>query len=260
MTDPHQPPESAHKIAETLMDAASHGENLMREIDFLSTPVAGQPSKTEVLRSMLDLKAAGQFGNVEILDGDGHPITNDRNAMNIRKIVRKDGGAEQTLYEFGVGAEGRSLYNQDQRNVLLNDQAEPMHQGDTRKIVDTFQKTVDALIQSGHRLDGEGAFRGVINNIDRAYFDEKKYDCADQAVAVLNALKKAQLEGHWDFHLVGDPPHYMVETVSHNPNDPIIRLDPWRGRDAVVIKARGSGSPDTRLNQWIDDQGVLHWS
>jgi hypothetical protein len=260
MKDPKPPTEAAQKIAEKLMTAASHGENLMREIDFLSTPVPGQPSKIDVLKGMVDLKTMGKFGGVEILDGQGKPITNERGAFNVQKIVRKDGATEQTLYESGVGSEGRALYNQDQHNVLLEDKVEAAHKGDANKIVQTFQKAVDEMVKSGHRVDGEGALMGLVNNVDRAYFDDKKYDCADQAVQVLKALKQLNLNGHWDFHLVGDPPHYTVETVSHNPNDPIIHLDPWRGRNAIEIKPPGKGISDKRLNQWLDDQGHLHWS
>jgi hypothetical protein len=260
MTDPKQPTEAAHKIAEKLMQAASQGENLMQEIDFLSVTQPGQPSKIDVLRGMVDLKTMGQFGGVEILDAQGKAVTNDREAFNIRKIVRKNGDQEETLYQWGVEPELRALFNRDQHNILLDDKVEGEHKEDTQKIVRGFQEAVDDMVKTGHRVDGTGAVMGVVNNIDRAYLDDKKYDCADQAIAVLNALKKLHLDGHWDFHLVGDPPHYTVETVPHNPNDPIIHLDPWRGRNAIEIKPPGKGVSDKRLNQWLDDQGHLHWS
>ena len=257
--------QAAVEIAEKLLQAASQGKNLMKELDYLSSPHAGMPTQTEVLRQMIDSKNDHrndqQFGNIELLDASGTPVTNRKMSFNIRQIVKtSENGQSSTLYESSFADDARQVYNADKNNILLESKTEAPHAADISKIVADFQKSVDEMIASGHRMSGQGAVMGVINNIARVDFGGKEYDCVDQSIDVLNSLKKLKLNGQWDFHMVGDPPHYTVEVVPHNANDPIIRMDPWRGRDHYQIKQPGEATEDQRLNPWPDDQSKIHWS
>jgi hypothetical protein len=247
-------PIKANEIADELMTAASHGENLMREIDYMSGH-SGR-LKQDVIGKMIGMQ--DQFPNVKLVDYQGHTVTSARLGQNVARIVRTDGGKEQTLYD--ASSDAANLMTADHNNLLINDKTSGQHPADVTAFVSEFQKTIDQLVASGRRLDGEGVIRGIVNDAERAYIDGRMYDCADQSVAVLGNLSKLNTSGNWDLHLIGAPPHYKIELVPHSKDDPLIKLDPWRGKSAVELVPAGTYEPDQRINQWLDNDGRLRWN
>jgi len=236
------------------MTAASRGENLMREIDYMSGH-SGR-LKQDVLGKMVGMQ--DQFPNVKLVDVQGNTVTSARLAQNVQRIVRTNGGKEETVYDGSPDA--ANLMNADRTNIMISDKTSGHHPEDVRAFVSEFEKTIDQLVASNRRLEGGGTVLGILNDAKRAYIDDKMYDCADQSIAVLGNLSKLNTSGNWDLHMVGAPPHYKIELVPHSKDDPLIKMDPWRGKDAVEIVPAGTYETDTRLNRWLDNDGRARWN
>jgi hypothetical protein len=249
-----KPDPKTNEIADELMTAASRGENLMREVDYMS----GHSSrlKQDVLGKMVGMQ--DKFPNVKLVDYEGHTITKAGPGTNVARIVRMSGGKEETVYDGSSDA--ADLMNADRTNIIISDKTTGQHPQDVNAFVEEFKKTIDQLVASGRRLDGEGIFKGIINDAERAYIDNRMYDCADQSVAVLGNLSKLNTSGNWDLHLIGAPPHYKIELVPHSKDDPLIKLDPWRGKSAIDVVPAGKYEPDTRINRWLDSDGRPRWN
>ncbi len=109
----------------------------------------------------------------------------------------------------------------------------PNFESDVRLIVATFDATVAKMIASGKRLPGSGTITGVLNNAKRHYLSEGMYDCADQAIEVLNEVRKTGVWTRWELNLIGSPPHYKAQAVPFNSAAPLITMDPWVNRYEV---------------------------
>lgn len=246
-------------LAEDLMSAAHKGENLMRAVDYMSSH--DPKLKQDVIAKMIDLQNAGKFPDVHLVDFNGNPVTNDRLGVTVGKILQTaPDGHQIVLYDGSAEGEARTLMNASNENPLVRDRTTGAHPEDTAAILASFKQSIADMEKRGKRLPGGGTLRGIVNDALRAYKDPNMFDCADQSTDVLNDLAKLKLKGNWDFHLVGDPPHYTVEVVPHSKDDPLIRLDPWRGEDDVEVVPPGTFTRDTRLNRWVDDQGRARWT
>jgi hypothetical protein len=106
--------------------------------------------------------------------------------------------------------------------------------GDVSKIIEEYRDAVQKMTNDGKRLPGGGPLHGIFNNAYREYFDMSMYDCADQALFTAERLKRLNLTDSWEFNMVGAPPHYTLEAVPQNKNDPLIKMDPWKN-DVVVL-------------------------
>jgi hypothetical protein len=247
----------ASEIAEELLSAASHGENLMREVDFMSGHNARL--KQDVFKEMVGKQ--GEFPNVRLIDGNGRTVTPGQQGWAIAKIVQvSSDGKEHTLYDASGDEDAARLMNADSRDVIASDQTSGKHPQDVDAFVKEFKKTIDQLVASGKRVEGEGLISGIINDMKRAYVNGGVYDCADQGIALLSNFSNLSTSGNWDLHLVGAPPHYTVEVVPHSKDDPLIKLDPWRGEHAVDIVPAGTFKPDKRINKWLDGDGRWRWN
>ena len=106
----------------------------------------------------------------------------------------------------------------------------PSVDGDVKLIVATFDATVARMIASGKSLPGSGTITGVLNNAKRQYLSEGMFDCADQAIQVLNEIRRTGLWTRWELNLIGSPPHYKAQAVPFNSAAPLITMDPWVNR------------------------------
>jgi len=247
----------ATEIAEELLTAASHGENLMREVDHMSGHDAGL--KQDVFKQMVEKQ--GEFPNIKLVDSSGHLVKKGQGGFAVAKIVQiSPEGKELTLYDGSGEDDAARLMNADSRNIITNDQLSGSHPQDVDAFLGEFKKTIDQLVASGKRLEGEGVMMGVINDMKRSYVDSRVDDCVDQSITLLGNVSKLNTAGQWDFHLVGAPPHYTVELVPHSKDDPLIKLDPWRGEHAIQLAPAGTYEPDKRINKWIDREGRWRWN
>ncbi len=254
MTEKNTPRETA----ERLIAAGTGGENLMREVESIIGDPQQFGSRQKVFQEMLNLANTGQAPGLELVDSNGQPVTNERAVHTVDRIVRTGpDGRKETIYDGGGDTDARALMVRDNADILKGKVDDRTHPDDVKKIVDTFQKAVDDMVKNGQRLEGGGALMGILNNATRAYFNDNLKDCADQAVYVLNQLKQLNIGDRWDLHMVGDPPHYTLEAVPRSPNDPVISMDPWRGRNSYEVK--GGAKPDERLNRWMDGDWNLRW-
>jgi hypothetical protein len=255
MAESDQP--KATEIAEGLLNAASHGENLMRSVDYMSGHDARL--KQDVFQQMVEKQ--GQFPNIRLLDNSGHVVKQGQRGIQVARIVQvSQDGQEHTLYDASGEEDAARLMNADSRNLVASDITSGSHPQDVDTFVKEFKKTIDQLNASGKRVEGDGVIMGIINDMKRFYFNDGTYDCADQAIAVLSNLSKLKTSGQWDFHLVGAPPHYTVEVVPHSKDDPIIALDPWKGHDHIQYLPTATNRPDDRINKWLDSEGRYRWS
>ena len=116
---------------------------------------------------------------------------------------------------------------------------------DTRRIQDAFNRVVNEMNASGQRLPTSGFFGGMINNNfsvaegwepvwkSYKYFTGKTTLVCDEQWGImqeeLNKLKPT-LDDGWSFNSVDEFGHRRGEAIPSNPNDSIMRLDPWRNR------------------------------
>lgn len=248
------------ETAETLLNAASNGEVLMREVESIRNSATAQGGINAVFKEMINLSNSGAAANLELVDAEGNPVTSDRQVHRLNRIIRtKPDGTKETLYDSDGDPDARVLMANDKTDVVQGAVDDSAHPEDVTKIVATFQKAVDDMVKNGQRLDGEGVIMGILNNAGRAYFNDDLKDCADQAVYVLNQLNKLNLGDRWDLNMVGAPPHYTLQAVPRSANDPIISMDPWRGRSSFAVNSGQGKQADQRLNRWMDDQWNLRW-
>ena len=95
-----------------------------------------------------------------------------------------------------------------------------------RKITDTY---VVGAVARGERSALFGFRSGRINS---SYNNLAGYNvCTQQATALLTILgasvEKGEFDDNWKFRLISSYTHTWVEGRSDNPNDPILKVDPW---------------------------------
>lgn len=140
---------------------------------------------------------------------------------------------------------------------------------DVAKMFDSYQKSVQTMVEKGERESGSGSINAMWNNAQAKFgSSSEKLQCYEQAERVLQGLGNAKLEGKWDMHLIGElnavgavamavggesPGHYKVEMVPHDPKDPVVVIDPWK--NTFDIKDPKTFKPSGATFYWTDGQG-----
>jgi RHS repeat-associated protein len=119
-------------------------------------------------------------------------------------------------------------------NPISNTDPLGLSPADVQKITDTINKTVQDLVDAGHRRPGSGFWNGWKNNVNRSWNEINEryhvYDCFDQVWYLNQRLDelKGTLDDRWTFDRVDGIGHATGRASSSNPKDPKIDYDPWR--------------------------------
>ena len=130
---------------------------------------------------------------------------------------------------------------------------------DVKAIVLSYEQSVARMIDTKRRLPGGGSLTGWANNFKREVQfllpgdgasgkdNPPMFDCADQAIEVLNNLNKLGLTDRWKLHLIGSPPHYKAQAVPMDSAAPLITMDPWVNRYEILYPPYKAS---TETNVW----------
>ncbi len=127
---------------------------------------------------------------------------------------------------------------------------------DAEHIGGVGQQSIDEMTERGERSDGwtgSGWFGGGWINNGLTLFTPRK-GCKDQSLQTQRDLirdaRQYKYDDYWRFDRMFQRvpyPHVWVEATSSNPNDPKVKIDPWRNsitrQSPVVYPPPYSGGP-----------------
>ncbi|MDA8242767.1 MAG: RHS repeat-associated core domain-containing protein, partial [Elusimicrobia bacterium] len=192
------------------------------------------------------------YGQPTINDAQGQPI-NTSAVGNTRMFTAREYDSEVGLYNYraryydwrrgafiqedpiGFFSGGLNLYAYVENKPTNLTDSLGLSPADVEKIKIIFNSTVEQMNKDCKRtrISVLNNLISIIQTIASGRLGKPYLICADQTQEVLDALRKAkdngQFEDDWTFNEVYQkfPMHYYGLAISKNPNDSVVKLDPF---------------------------------
>ena len=101
---------------------------------------------------------------------------------------------------------------------------------DVNLIYTIFYNTVNDMDNSGQRFwyPYWNNFSRSMNSLSGGFLGHHYLGCGEQAGVLRDNLVNNTYDDKWDFVPQDNIFHHWLIAVSHNPNDPVIKMDPWK--------------------------------